>query len=337
MDKKYTTDRFGSDPFGERPLYYHENGQPIVQRYEEMQGLPSWYKMKTRPKHLPPHKQQELSGIVEVIRSHHNVEMIILFGSYARGDWVEDEYEEDGITYEYRSDYDILIITADKGSERDVEHDNALKEALEPNAKGTQVNTIVHNIQHVNQMLAERRFFFMDILKEGYLLHDSKRFMLARPPKELEPKVMLRISKEYFDEWMDSADRFVRGAKFQQTDGGLKIAAFDLHQAAERYITCLLLVETGYRPKEHDMKRLLKQAAGFDKAFTSLFPQNDKQEKRLFDLLRRAYVDARYNKTYQITDEELDTLGERVQKLKAIAAKVCGERIEELRKIVSEG
>ncbi|WP_428634686.1 hypothetical protein, partial [Sedimenticola sp.] len=248
MEKKYPTDLFGSDPFGQRPLYYHQNGQPIVQRYEEMQGLPSWYKMNTRPKHLPPEKQQELSGIVETIRSHHDVEMIILFGSYARGDWTEDTYEEGGITYSYHSDYDILIVTADKDSERNVEHDNKMREALEPGRDGTKVSYIVHTIHHVNQMLAERRFFFMDILKEGYLLHDSKRFMLARPPKELEPEVMLRISEEYFKEWMKSADGFEKLTHAAQENGEPNIAAFLLHQAAERYITCLLLVQTGYRP-----------------------------------------------------------------------------------------
>ncbi|MCU7934178.1 MAG: nucleotidyltransferase domain-containing protein [Candidatus Thiodiazotropha sp. (ex Dulcina madagascariensis)] len=92
------------------------------------------------------------------------MEMIILFGSHARGDWVEDQYEEDHITYEYRSDFDILIVTADKGDERDIAYDNDLKAALQPGPHGTRVNYIVHTIQHVNQMLAERRFFFMDIL-----------------------------------------------------------------------------------------------------------------------------------------------------------------------------
>jgi len=335
MEKKYPTGPRGSDPFGERPLYYHENGQPIVQRYEETQGLPSWYKMNTRPKHLPLQKQQELSGIVETIRSHHNVEMIILFGSYARGDWTEDTYEEGGITYSYHSDYDILIVTADKISENEVEHDNAMREALEPERDGTKVSYIVHHIQHVNQMIAERRFFFMDILKEGYLLHDSKRFMLARPPKELEPDVMLRISDEYFKEWMDSADGFFEMYEAAVNLGRNNIAAFQLHQSAERYITCLLLVQTGYRPKEHDMERLLKQAAGFDNEYNTVFPRHNKAERRLFDLLRRAYVDARYNKSYTITEHELNTLSKRVQELKAISDRVCKERIEELRKIVT--
>ena len=37
--------------------------------------------------------------------------MIILFGSYATGEYVHlDRYEENGIIYEYKSDYDLLII-----------------------------------------------------------------------------------------------------------------------------------------------------------------------------------------------------------------------------------
>jgi predicted nucleotidyltransferase len=133
----------GSKTRGASSLYDYENGQSAVKCHEVMQGPPSWYKMNTRPKHLPQEKQQELSRIVETIRSHHEVEMVILFGSYARNDWVEDEYEEGGTTYTYRSDYDILIVMADKSRERDVEHDSILREALEPGQDGTRVNWIV--------------------------------------------------------------------------------------------------------------------------------------------------------------------------------------------------
>jgi len=300
--------------------------------YEDTRGPSAWYKMNHLPKHLPPHKQQELKEIVAAICARHDVEMIILFGSHARGDWVEDEYEEDHITYEYRSDYDILIITADKDSERDVSYDSDLKHDLEPGGTGTRINYIVHTIQHVNQMLAERRFFFMDILKEGYLLHDSGRYKLARPPKELPPEMMLKHAEEYFEEWMESADRRARGAQFHISDGGLKDAAFDFHQAAERYITCVLLVHTGYRPKEHDMEKLIGQAAGFDPRFGLIFPNNTKEEKHLFDLLRRAYVDARYSKSYRVNDEELKVIGERIGALKMITLSVCKKRIEDLRK-----
>jgi HEPN domain-containing protein/predicted nucleotidyltransferase len=302
--------------------------------YEDTRGPSPWYKMKTRPKHLPPHKQDELRRIVETIRKHQDVEMIILFGSHARGDWVEDEYEEDHITYGYHSDYDILIVTADKDRERDVNHDEKLKAALQPEGKGTRVNFIVHTIQHVNQMLAERRFFFMDILKEGFLLWEAGRYSLARPPKELPPEVMLRHAEEYFGEWMESGDQFMLAAEFLASRDALKIAAFQLHQSAERYITCLLLVHTGYKPKEHDLEKLLAQAAGFDPHFTGVFPRITREEEHLFDLLRRAYVDARYCKSYRISETELKAIRERVEVLKELTAEACGKKVDELRGFV---
>lgn len=102
------------------------------------------------------------------------------------GRLVQDRYEEDHITYEYRSDFDILIATADRAAERDVAYDCALKQALEPLEGGTRVNFIVNTIQ----------------------LYDAGRYHLDRPPKELPPEAMLRHAEEYFEEWMDRAQGF---------------------------------------------------------------------------------------------------------------------------------
>ncbi|MEJ2427083.1 MAG: HEPN domain-containing protein, partial [Candidatus Thiodiazotropha sp.] len=144
------------------------------------------------------------------------------------------------------------------------------------------------------------------------------------------PAVMLNHAREYFEEWTESGDGFMAGAKFQQSEGRLKIAAFDLHQAAERYITCLLLVYTGYRPKEHDMAKLLQQGAGFAQELHALFPNDSQEEQHLFDLLRRAYVDARYSRAYQIDDDEFEGLYQWVLRLKQIVTKLCQDKIKAL-------
>ena len=59
---------------------------------------------------LPRTKQEELNLLTKVLSTFKEVEMVILFGSYARGNWTEDRYVEKGTTYEYRSDYDILVV-----------------------------------------------------------------------------------------------------------------------------------------------------------------------------------------------------------------------------------
>ena len=49
--------------------------------------------MKRSLSHLPPHKRRQFGLITETIRKKApQTEMIILFGSFARGDWVEDVY-----------------------------------------------------------------------------------------------------------------------------------------------------------------------------------------------------------------------------------------------------
>ena len=53
--------------------------------------------MKTGLEYLPLHKQTELANIVKIITGVCMPEMIILFGSYARGDFNE------------KSDIDILV------------------------------------------------------------------------------------------------------------------------------------------------------------------------------------------------------------------------------------
>jgi predicted nucleotidyltransferase len=46
--------------------------------------------MKTDLDHLPAHKRDLITAIAGLVQGGAPVEMLILFGSYARGDWVED-------------------------------------------------------------------------------------------------------------------------------------------------------------------------------------------------------------------------------------------------------
>ena len=73
--------------------------------------------MKKSLAHLPKHKRDELKLVTEIILDEcPTVLMIVLFGSYARGDWVEDTYVENHVTYEYASDFDLLLVIFDSNT-----------------------------------------------------------------------------------------------------------------------------------------------------------------------------------------------------------------------------
>ena len=85
---------------------------------------------------------------------------------------------------------------------------------------------------------------------------------------------------------------------------------------------------TDYRPKLHDIEKLGEQASQIKGEMRAVFPQSTEEEKRLFTLLQKAYVSARYKRGYVITKEELTYLAERVKVLGALVEKLCKAQIE---------
>lgn len=69
--------------------------------------------MKRSTRFLPPDKRRDLQQLVALIREQiKQVEMVILFGSYAKNSYVDyDQRIEFGTPTYYMSDYDIAIVT----------------------------------------------------------------------------------------------------------------------------------------------------------------------------------------------------------------------------------
>ena len=59
-----------------------------------------------------------------------------------------------------------------------------------------------------------------------------------------------------------------------------------------------------------------------------VFPRDTPEEKRLFELLRSAYVEARYNDDFIVTKEDIDALLPKVEHLRDIVKKVCTAQID---------
>ena len=276
--------------------------------------------MKRSLDHLPASKQEQLDAIVRIIRDAVDVEMIILFGSHARGDWVDDPVGG------YFSDYDILAIVRD---ETTVDDHNlwSTVENKAGNLRGrNQANIIVHDIKDVNYQLEQGFYFFTDVKKEGIILHDSGHHTLAEAkPKTVEQRLL--YAQECFDYHFTRASRFFSvSVELIQRDWN-NDAAFLLHQATEAYYKCALLVVTSYRPKQHNIETLGKQCVNLNPAFRDIFPRQNPPAKRRFKLLKKAYVDARYNMHYRISRADLEELARNVAVLHERTEAVCKEHI----------
>jgi HEPN domain-containing protein/predicted nucleotidyltransferase len=284
--------------------------------------------LKTTFKHLPEIKRYELSIIKRTILENcPDIEMIILFGSFARGDWVEDKYQEGHITYEYKSDFDLLLIFNHEGQANSVSLKQKLEKLIrEANVK-TRISLILHSIDFVNNRITRGNYFFTDIKKEGIMLYDSKKHKLSRH-KKLNNIDRQKNAQEDFEHWFISATDFLETFRFDLERGKFTQAAFILHQVTERYYHAIILVFTGYKPKTHDLKELGKQSKNLIPEFEKVFPKATKEEKRLFELLQKAYIDARYKRDYTIEKNELEYLGKKVEILKEMTERICKEKIK---------
>ena len=297
--------------------------------------------MKKSLDHLPLRKQVELRRVVEVIHDsfaeaistrraarlkNGTILKIILYGSYARGDWVHDPVGR------YFSDFDLLVVVDHEDlTDGEFWHDATNRTMPGEGEIRTPVSIIVHSLDDVNQQLDRGRYFFADILRDGVLLFDTPGAKLHKPA-DIKAQAALIEAEGFFAEWTSSSEEFQAGAGFYTERGNNKLAAFSLHQAAEHLYHCVLLVVTLYSGKAHNLAFLRKKAEAIDTRLAEAWPRETKFERRCFELLREAYVKARYSKHYKISAEELAWLTERVEVLRGLVRTVCEERLVQLRR-----
>ncbi|MCB2261974.1 MAG: HEPN domain-containing protein [Candidatus Thiosymbion ectosymbiont of Robbea hypermnestra] len=282
--------------------------------------------MKTSLAHLPEQKRQELQRAIEIIREETALDMLILFGSYARGDWVED-LDPETLLYRYQSDFDLLVVTETPRQASKIEQNSQLAQRLAKIIHRTPISLIAEDIQFFNRRLRKSQYFYIDILREGILLYDSGKFQLAEPI-EITLKERKNLAEDDFEYWFNSAEEFWCGHEDAKNRGHLNNSAFLLHQVTERLYGTILLVFTRYKPSTHDIEKLGQRVSSIEPRFLAIFPHATEEEKERFKLLRKAYVDARYKPIYTITKEQLDWLAERVNHLKELTEELCKEKIE---------
>lgn len=305
--------------------------------------------MRTNIDHLPQVQQDELARAVRILmaefeeatgratqpwRRNGKVYKIILFGSYARDDWVDEP--DNG----YQSDFDLLIVVSHRDLTEVADYWYVAEDKiLRDPSIARPVNIIVHSIDEVNQALKRGEYFWVDIVRDGIALYELPQHELAAP-MPLSPRDALQMASDYFDGklgdinvWLETASE--QAAKEEDASRYRRHAAFNLHQATEAAYACFLLVRTLYFPRSHNIKFLRSLAEDNEPRLIDAWPRATKLDRRRFELLKRAYVEARYSANYEIGRDDLDALTGCVRRLRDLVEAVSRERLEELRSTAS--
>lgn len=255
---------------------------------------------------------------------------IILFGSYARTDWVDEP--ENG----YLSDFDLLIVVNDERLTNIADYWwNSEDQILRDHAIGRTVNLIVHDLREVNDALKRGEYFWTDIVREGIALYEVPGHPFATP-QPMTSQAAAEMAERHFEAKAADLRRWIDTAEYQtgravDDEGYRKLAAFSLHQAVETAYACFLLVHTFYFPRSHNIKFLRSLAEDVDTALVEAWPREQRLDRRRFELLKRAYVEARYSDQYDASAEDLEWLMARARLLHNRVSNLCQTRIAELK------
>ena len=300
--------------------------------------------MKTDIGHLPQAKQRELERVVRIIHEEFagiverskseakkdgRIYKIILFGSYARGTWVDEPHTSKG----YRSDFDILVIVSNKELADPKYWDKATDRLMWDKEIETPVGLIVHGAREISNFLHDGQYFFVDLAREGIILYEFDNLPLAEP-KPLSPANALRVAEEHFEKQFKNAVDFLKGSKFFVQEENINLATFNLHQSVETAYSCYLLTLTNYSPPSHNLKFLRGLSEDRDRRLVDIWPRDHQRFTAWYNILNEAYVKARYSKHFEISGEALQWLQERTAELHALIETLAGEHIEKLQQAV---
>lgn len=303
--------------------------------------------MKTSLDHLPPQKQRELARVLEILheefedalkgsssnwKKRGRILKVILFGSYARGAWVDEPHTTKG----YRSDFDLLIIVNNrKLGEYEPYWHKAVDRFLHDREIKTPVSFIVHSRREVNEAIRKGQYFFTDIRKEGIVLYELDDEPLVEP-RPRTAKEAYATAKEHFEERLPFAASMMKSFRLHLDDNELRQAAFLLHQAIEHGYSGLLLTLTNYAPPSHNIKFLRSLAEEQDRSLVEAWPREQSTQRAWFNTLVEAYVKARYSKHYRIDREALLWLGECTQRLHQLVEASCRRQLATLARDAGE-
>lgn len=292
---------------------------------------------KTSLRHVPVRIQDQLSIVLELILQNiktEQVAMVWLFGSYARGDAINDCHvnPKTGQISEYYSDVDVLVVAQGKHTMQHEKLWRHLDQGIENHPDiSSNIHIVRDSITRVGDALKHSEYFYLDVLKEGIVLY-GKDIVLPKP-QELSIEERRSYSIDYLNQFYPRVNASKQGLELYYQLGDFGSAMYCLHQMSERLFYTYLLVFTHYKPRSHKLTEFRERVATINTEITHIFPLKDEGEKGRFVFLNDAYVDSRYKDNYEVDPVVLDYLIGRVAEFQRW---VLGESLKTIDGLIPE-
>jgi HEPN domain-containing protein len=272
---------------------------------------------------LGPCYTEQLQQIVQLIIKAVDPEHVFLLGVTYTRQQSSNIFSDKAASYQLATHYELLVLLPAEDRRNIDEVQDIIENKCKPY---TPVTAFIFSVQQFNELLSAGHPFCCSVYEAGLLLYNSGNVELNEPSFPDNTKLQ-SLARQAFEKWYEGAEEFLAGAELYTMRKQFKMAAFMLHQVAERGYVALIQVMTGYRAGTHNLDKLSKYARPFSSGLTLLFPRNNEKEERLFRQLQKAYIHSRYKDDYVVSEQEIDELLVRAKKLLQIVKQVCEEKL----------
>ncbi len=267
-----------------------------------------------------------LNQLIQKIATTIHPEKILCYGyrTSIYQDW--SCFKEDtGYQETIKATFDLLVITGNDNNQAD--HEILQKIDLLVATLDCEVTAVVQSLEAANELIAKNSRFLTTLYHKAVLVYNTGNSPLIAPPAAPSQEATKCKLETIWNKCFQTAERFYKTACFCLDNGWNEKALFDLHQATQHTCMALLRVYTGYRSTTHNLSRLLALIENFSFVPSTIFPCSTEEETALFNLLNKAYSDARYKEDYSIPTEISNHLKKRVHQLLFVAEKLYNKKM----------
>ena len=212
---------------------------------------------------------------------------------------------------ESASGYFLLLLTR-PGEKKS---DDVIQDMLEQrNRFRMPVHLIVHPVKAFYQWMEAGHAFAIRVVSKAPLLYNAGITNLPVPGYDRLQEHLVKLETQA-QKGYDRSAAFLSGARQFIAKEQYSLAAFLLHQASEHACMSYVLQSTGLRTGTHNIDKLLRYSTMMGNALNSIFPRTTAEDIELFRLLQKAYIHGRYKEDYVISERQILTLANRVEKL----------------------
>lgn len=282
--------------------------------------------MLTTFDNLPTSLVTLLAQLIQKIATIIHPEKILCYG-YRTSIYQDWSCFKDGDSHRetVKATFDLLIITPDGNDLSDHEIIQKIELLAEP--LDCEITSVVQPLDAVNKLIAKNSRFLTTLYHKAVLVYNAGNKGIIVPPAAPSFEEAKRRIETTWNKCFGTAERFYKTACFCLDNGWNEKALFDLHQATQHTCMALLRIYTGYRSTTHNLSRLLVLIENFSFVPSTIFPCITEEETALFNILNKAYSDARYKEDYSVPTEVANLLKKRVNQLLLVAEKLYNKKL----------